>query len=168
MNCAGRTPYPGQPPHLHLTFCLAATGLSAAAALRVATQGQKSVHIFEKTAMTARGAAILVGVNGLKALQAIDPQLLDGLLAKATKLEGSGALQNLACLTEFDFYLQLQRAAPADASVAPDTSAAAATLLACMLGCLVGLLQSPVWFAGSCSCATRLAASLVRCKSMYC
>jgi hypothetical protein len=40
--------------------------------------------------MTARGAAILVGVNGLKALQAIDPVLLDGLLAKATKLEGSG------------------------------------------------------------------------------
>jgi hypothetical protein len=48
------------------------------------------VHVFEKTAMTARGAAILVGVNGLKALQAIDPVLLDGLLAKATKLEGSG------------------------------------------------------------------------------
>jgi hypothetical protein len=68
-----------------------AAGLSAAAALRVATQGQKSVHIFEKTAMTARGAAILVGVNGLKALQAIDPALLDALLAKATKLEGSGA-----------------------------------------------------------------------------
>ncbi|WIA35368.1 hypothetical protein OEZ86_003819 [Tetradesmus obliquus] len=64
-------------------------GLSAAAALRVATKGQKSVHVFEKTAMTARGAAILVGVNGLKALQAIDPQLLAGLLAKATKLEGS-------------------------------------------------------------------------------
>jgi hypothetical protein len=49
------------------------------------------VHVFEKTAMTARGAAILVGVNGLKALQAIDPVLLDGLLAKATKLKGSGA-----------------------------------------------------------------------------
>jgi hypothetical protein len=65
-------------------------GLSAAAALRVATQGQTSVHGFEKTAMTARGAAILVGVNGLKALQAIDPVLLDGLLGKATKLEGSG------------------------------------------------------------------------------
>jgi hypothetical protein len=69
------------------------------------------VHVFEKTAMTARGAAILVGVNGLKALQAIDPVLLDGLLAKATKLEGSGewyyvtcwlVLCLTRCLTSFD------------------------------------------------------------------
>ncbi|KAF6255561.1 hypothetical protein COO60DRAFT_1702741 [Scenedesmus sp. NREL 46B-D3] len=64
-------------------------GLSAAAALQVATQSQKLIHVFEKTAMTARGAAILVGPNGLKALHAVDPALLEGMLAKATKLEGS-------------------------------------------------------------------------------
>lgn len=73
-------------------------GLSAAAALRVATSGQKSVHVFEKTSMKARGAAILVGVNGLKALQAINPELLRGLLSRATKLEGSGESEGMACV----------------------------------------------------------------------
>lgn len=66
----------------------------------MATQSQKSIHVFEKTAMTARGAAILVGPNGLKALHAVDPALLEGMLAKATKLEGSGecCTQLFACV----------------------------------------------------------------------
>lgn len=39
--------------------------------------------------MTHKGAAVLVGVNGLLALEAIDKQLLQGLLDKSIKLEGS-------------------------------------------------------------------------------
>lgn len=35
-----------------------------------------------------------VGVNGLKALHAIDPQMLEGLLATAIKLKGSGKATN--------------------------------------------------------------------------
>jgi shikimate 5-dehydrogenase len=65
-------------------------GLAAAAALQVATSGSKQIHVFEKTSMKARGAAILVGVNGLKALHAISPSLLDSMVANATKLEGAG------------------------------------------------------------------------------
>lgn len=42
--------------------------------------------------MQHKGAAVLVGVNGLLALEAIDRTLLDGLLQKAIKLEGSGVL----------------------------------------------------------------------------
>lgn len=49
------------------------------------------VHVFERTRMTHKGAAVLVGVNGLLALEAIDKQLLDGLLQQAIRLEGSGA-----------------------------------------------------------------------------
>ena len=64
-------------------------GLAAAAALHMADPALK-VHVFEKTNMTARGAAVLVGVNGLKALDAIGGGILDRLLAGATKLEGSG------------------------------------------------------------------------------
>lgn len=40
---------------------------------------------------------MLVGVNGLLALEAIDKQLLDGLLQKAIKLEGSGDRLVLVC-----------------------------------------------------------------------
>lgn len=40
--------------------------------------------------MSHKGAAVLVGVNGLLALGAIDKQLLQGLLQKAIRLEGSG------------------------------------------------------------------------------
>lgn len=40
--------------------------------------------------MSAKGAAVLVGLNGLLALEAIDKALLQGLLDKAIKLEGSG------------------------------------------------------------------------------
>jgi ribulose 1,5-bisphosphate synthetase/thiazole synthase len=65
-------------------------GLAAAAALQVATAGRSSVHVFERSAMKARGAAIVVGVNGLKALHAISPALLDTLLANAIQLEGAG------------------------------------------------------------------------------
>jgi hypothetical protein len=65
-------------------------GLAAAAALRRADPSL-TVHLFERGSMDARGAAILVGVNGLKALHAIDPTLVDRLLAKAIRLEGSGA-----------------------------------------------------------------------------
>lgn len=43
-------------------------GLACAAALRRADPSLR-VMLFEKTRMTGRGAAILVGVNGLKALQ---------------------------------------------------------------------------------------------------
>lgn len=67
-------------------------GLAAAAALQVATAG-KSVHVFERTAMKSRGAAIIIGVNGLKALHAISPALLDTLLANAIQLEGAGAVR---------------------------------------------------------------------------
>jgi hypothetical protein len=49
------------------------------------------VHVFERTNMSHKGAAVLVGVNGLLALEAIDQQMLQGLLEKAIKLEGSGA-----------------------------------------------------------------------------
>jgi hypothetical protein len=42
--------------------------------------------------MSHRGAAVLVGVNGLLALEAIDPSLVQGLLDKAITLEGSGEL----------------------------------------------------------------------------
>ncbi|KAI8473272.1 MAG: hypothetical protein J3K34DRAFT_411487 [Monoraphidium minutum] len=63
-------------------------GLACAVALRRADPSLR-VHLFEKTAMTGRGAAILVGVNGLKALHAIDAGLTEDLLAKAIKLEGS-------------------------------------------------------------------------------
>jgi hypothetical protein len=59
-------------------------------ALRRANPSLK-VRVFERGAMAARGAAILVGVNGLKALDAIDPALLERLLSKAIRLEGSGA-----------------------------------------------------------------------------
>lgn len=56
------------------------------------------VHVFERTAMAARGAAVMVGVNGLKALQAIDERVLQRLLAQAIKLEGSGeAVLRLEC-----------------------------------------------------------------------
>lgn len=48
------------------------------------------LHIFERTRMQHKGAAVLVGVNGLLALEAIDRDLLNGLLQKAIKLEGSG------------------------------------------------------------------------------
>lgn len=65
-------------------------GLAAAAALQVATSGSKEIHVFEKTSMKARGAAILVGANGLKALHAISPSLLDTMVANATKLEAAG------------------------------------------------------------------------------
>jgi hypothetical protein len=50
------------------------------------------LHIFERTRMQHKGAAVLVGVNGLLALEAIDRDLLDGLLQKAIRLEGSGVL----------------------------------------------------------------------------
>lgn len=64
-------------------------GLAAAAALHIANPSL-SIHVFEKTNMTARGAAVLVGVNGLKALEAIGGGILDRMLAGATRLEGSG------------------------------------------------------------------------------
>lgn len=50
----------------------------------------RQVHVFERTNMSAKGAAVLVGVNGLLALEAIDKALLQGLLDKSIKLEGSG------------------------------------------------------------------------------
>lgn len=40
--------------------------------------------------MSHKGAAVLVGVNGLLALEAIDKQMLQGLLDKSIRLEGSG------------------------------------------------------------------------------
>jgi hypothetical protein len=46
--------------------------------------------------MSHKGAAVLVGVNGLLALEAIDKQMLQGLLEKAIRLEGSGALRDSA------------------------------------------------------------------------
>lgn len=49
-----------------------------------------SVHLWERSSMRARGAAVLVGVNGLLALEAIDPAMLEGLLNKSIKLDGSG------------------------------------------------------------------------------
>ncbi|KAF8060567.1 Zeaxanthin epoxidase [Scenedesmus sp. PABB004] len=64
-------------------------GLAAAAALRAVLPRGAEVRVFERTARTARGEAVLVGVNGLKALAAIDPALTDGLLRKAIRLEGS-------------------------------------------------------------------------------
>jgi 2-polyprenyl-6-methoxyphenol hydroxylase-like FAD-dependent oxidoreductase len=67
-------------------------GLACAAALRRADPSLR-VQLFEKTRLTGRGAAILVGINGLKALKAIDPAMLDDLLSKAIKLEGSGEWQ---------------------------------------------------------------------------
>lgn len=70
-------------------------GLAAAAALQVATSGSKEIHVFEKTSMKARGAAILVGANGLKALHAISPSLLDTMVANATKLEAAGGAHQL-------------------------------------------------------------------------
>lgn len=57
---------------------------------KMAMAATMQVHVFERTAMTHKGAAVLVGVNGLLALEAIDHQLLEGLLAKAIRLEGSG------------------------------------------------------------------------------
>lgn len=66
-------------------------GLAAAAALHIAKPSLR-IHVFEKTSMTARGAAVLVGVNGLKALEAIGGEILERLLAGATKLDGSGRL----------------------------------------------------------------------------
>lgn len=44
--------------------------------------------------MSHKGAAVLVGVNGLLALEAIDKQMLQGLLEKAIRLEGSGVSRN--------------------------------------------------------------------------
>ncbi len=41
--------------------------------------------------MTQKGAAVMVGVNGLLALEAVDQQMLQGLLEKAIKLEAAGA-----------------------------------------------------------------------------
>lgn len=70
-------------------------GLAAAAALRIADPSLR-VHVFEKTNMTARGAAVLVGVNGLLALEAIGGGMVDKLLDKAITLEGSGTA-NWAC-----------------------------------------------------------------------
>lgn len=62
--------------------------MAAAAALKKADPDLK-LHIFERTRMQHKGAAVLVGVNGLLALEAIDRDLLDGLLQKAIRLEGS-------------------------------------------------------------------------------
>lgn len=64
-------------------------GLAAAAALRRANPNL-DVRLFERSNMGARGAAVLVGVNGLLALEAIDKSLVDALLAKAIALDGSG------------------------------------------------------------------------------
>eukprot|EP00775_Hariotina_reticulata_P007829 gene7829-8026_t len=63
-------------------------GLAAAVALHKADPSL-SIRVFEKTNMNARGAAVMVGVNGLLALNAIDPQLPEFLLRKAIRLEGS-------------------------------------------------------------------------------
>jgi 2-polyprenyl-6-methoxyphenol hydroxylase-like FAD-dependent oxidoreductase len=69
-------------------------GLAAAVALQRADPSM-SIHVFERTNMNARGAAVMVGVNGLLALNAIDPQLPKSLLSKAIRLEGSGEMQAL-------------------------------------------------------------------------
>jgi 2-polyprenyl-6-methoxyphenol hydroxylase-like FAD-dependent oxidoreductase len=63
-------------------------GLAAAAALRAACP-ELRIKVFEKTEMTARGAAVLVGVNGLKALQAIDPTLLQNMQSRSIQLQKS-------------------------------------------------------------------------------
>ena len=63
-------------------------GLAAAAAIRAACP-ELLVKVFEKTNMTARGAAVLVGVNGLKALRAIDPSLLQNMQGRSIQLQKS-------------------------------------------------------------------------------
>ncbi|GBF88144.1 FAD NAD(P)-binding domain-containing protein [Raphidocelis subcapitata] len=77
------------PPELDVAIAGAGpAGLAAAAALRRADPSLR-VGLFERTPMTARGAGVLVGVNGLLALNAINPAIVEGLLARAIKLEGS-------------------------------------------------------------------------------
>lgn len=67
-------------------------GLAAAAAIRKADPSLR-VHVFEKTDMRARGAAVLVGANGLMALNAIDSSITNRLITQAITLEGAGEQQ---------------------------------------------------------------------------
>jgi 2-polyprenyl-6-methoxyphenol hydroxylase-like FAD-dependent oxidoreductase len=65
-------------------------GLAAAAALHAADAALR-VHVFEKSDLRARGAAVMVGANGLMALDAIDSSIVARLMDKAVNLKGAGA-----------------------------------------------------------------------------